>query len=403
MKKYLYILLIANILFVVSCKDYDRLPFNDDIAPAQVTNIQSESLPGGAKITYSIPDDENLLYVKAVYTLADGSVQETKSSFYKNYLLLEGFADTIEYTANVYSVSRGEKMSEPVQVTFKPLTSPIQLAFKTLEVKKTFGGVSVAFENPYEANLRFTVLTKDSLGEIVPADAYYTKRKDGRFAVRGYEPKETWFGVSISDRWNNRTDTLSGLYTPIFEQQLDKSLFKELKLPGDTHEGHISSALANLWNDLYGPNQRTGNHIFHTKPGTGLPQWFTFDMGVTALLSRIKVHHRYGDAYDGSYTGGDPKIFEIWGSENPDTDGGWENWVLLKTCHSIKPSGSPDGVLTQEDVQFAGVDGEEFEFPEPGGEDEIPPVRYIRIKTLTVWGMLDHMYIAELTLYGEVK
>lgn len=375
-----------------------REPFNDDVAPAQVTNIQIERKPGGAIISYSTPDDKNLLYVKAVYTLADGTVKETKSSFYKNFVEIEGFADTTEYTANIYSVSRGENMSEPVQVTFRPLRSPIEIAFEAMTMKKTFGGVRIYFENPHEADLRFMVLTKDSLGDIIPADAYYTKRKDGSFAVRGYKPEERWFGVCISDRWNNRTDTLSGIYTPIFEEQMDKSLFKEMKLQGDTYEGHISSTMANLWNDKYGAGQRTGEHIFHTKPGTGLPQWFTFDMGVTALLSRVKVHHRYGDTYDGSYTGGDPKVYEIWGSNNPDTDGGWENWTLLTTCVSVKPSGSPQDVVTAEDVQFAGVDGEEFEFPEG-----IPPVRYIRFKILKVWGILDHMYLAEVTMYGEKK
>mgnify|MGYP000853792124 CR=1 FL=1 len=395
MKKYILILLVSQIFMLLSCEEYERNPFNNDVAPAQVYNIQTESLPGGAKISYTIPDDENLLYVKAVYTLADGTVKETKSSFYKNYMVLEGFADTIEYTANIYSVSRGEKVSEPTAVTFKPQKSPIFLAFETLAVKASFGGISVTFDNPFEADLRFSILTKDNTGEVIPADAYYTKRKNGRFAVRGYDPEERWFGISISDRWNNKTDTLEGVYLPIFEQKLDKTKFKEMALQGDTKDGHISTTLNNLWDDVTG---RNGSDIFHTKPGTGLPQWFTFDMGSTAILSRIKVHHRYGDEYDASYTGGDPKVFEIWGSNSPDTDGGWENWTLLNTCYSVKPSGSPQGVLTQEDIQFAGVDGEEYEFPEG-----IPPVRYIRFKTLKVWGMLDHIYLAELTMYGEVK
>ena len=113
-------------------------------------------------------------------------------------------------------------MSEPLQITFKPLMSPIKSTFETLSMKRTFGGISVSFENSYEANLRFTILTKDEKGDIIPADAYYTKRISGSFAVRGYAPEERWFGVCISDKWDNRTDTLSGLYTPIYEQELYK-------------------------------------------------------------------------------------------------------------------------------------------------------------------------------------
>lgn len=399
MKKILYLIsLIASFFIAVSCNEVGREPFNKDVAPEKVSNINVESLPGGAKITYTLPNDKNLLYVKAVYTLADGTVREMKSSFYKNEIVLDGFSDTIQYKANIYSVSRGEKASEPIEVTFKPSISPIKIAYETLAMKTTFGGVAFTYTNPYEANLRFTLLTKDTItGEIVIASNFYSKAKTGRFALRGYNPRERWFGLFITDRWNNKTDTLSGMYTPIFEQKLDKTKFLEVKtLPGDTREGHISTTMANLWNEQTGHD---GGQIFHTKPGTGLPQWFTFDLGSDQKteISRIKVHHRQGDGYDGSYIGGDPKVYEIWGSNNPDPDGGWNNWTLLNTCYSIKPSGSPDGIVTAEDVQFAGVTGEEFEFPEG-----IPPVRYIRFKTIKVWGMLDHIYIAEITIYGKI-
>lgn len=376
------------ILSLYSCSEDKNEPLFNDSAPLPVTDVQVESLPGGAKITYRVPKDENLLYVKAVYTLADGTVKDVKSSYYKDYLVIEGFIDTISYNANIYTVSRGEKESEPVKISFKPLLSPIKTTFKSLKMSNTFGGVRVAFDNESEANLIISVLTLDSLGEFIPADTYYTKRKNGSFAVRGFDTEERLFGVFIRDRWNNITDTLFANITPIYEEQIDKNKFKEVKLPSDTYEAHIG-ALSKLWDGK-------SSDIFHTKPGSGLPQHFTFDMGTTASLSRFKLHHRNGTGTDGMYTGGDPKIYEIWGSNSPDSDGGWENWTLLKECESIKPSGLPEGTVTSEDQQFAGVDGEEFEFG-----DELPAVRYIRLRTIRVWGALDHMYIAELTFWGK--
>lgn len=393
MKKYSFYILILCILSFCSCNEDKNEPLFGDSAPQPVTDIQVESFPGGAKISYRTPKDDNLLYVKAVYTLADGTVREVKSSYYKDYLILEGFIDTITYTTDIYTVSRGEKMSEPVKASFKPLLSPIKTTFKSLKLTDTFGGVRVTFENEAEANLIISVLTTDSLGDLVPADTYYTKRKEGSFAVRGYDPEERIFGVFIRDRWNNLTDTLYADITPIFEEQLDKTKFKDLKLPSDTYEGHISSNMTKLWDGKIGTG---GGEIFHTKPGSGLPQHFTFDMGTQATLSRFKLNHRNGTGSDGMYTGGDPKIYEIYGSNDPDTDGGWENWILLKECESVKPSGLPEGTVTSEDQQFAGVDGEEFEFA-----DGLPPVRYIRFRTIRVWGALDHMYIAELTFWGK--
>jgi len=394
MKRYSFYIIILCLLFCYSsCKEETMEPLFGDAAPLPVTDIQIESLPGGAKISYKTPKDDNLLYVKAVYTLADGTVKETKSSYYKDYLVLEGFMDTITYTTNIYSVSRGEKMSAPVVTTFKPLLSPIKTSFKSLRLTDTFGGVRVSFENESEASLIISVLTIDSLGDLIPADIYYTKRKEGSFAVRGYKTEERLFGVFIRDRWNNLSETLFADITPIYEEQMDKTKFKEVKLPSDTYEGHISSNMTKLWDGKIGTG---GGEIFHTKPGSGLPQHFTLDMGTTAVLSRFKLNHRNGTGSDGMYTGGDPKIYEIWGSNDPDSDGGWENWTLLKECESIKPSGLPEGTVTSEDQQFAGVDGEEFEF-----DDGIPAVRYLRLRTLRVWGALDHMYIAELTFWGK--
>ncbi|MFV0418945.1 MAG: DUF5000 domain-containing lipoprotein [Dysgonomonas sp.] len=393
MKRYSFYIIILCILAIYSCGEDKNEPLFNDSAPLPVTDIQVESLPGGAKITYKTPKDENLLYVKAVYTLADGTVKDVKSSYYKDHLVIEGFIDTIAYSANIYTVSRGERESEPIKVSFKPLLSPIKATYQSLRLTDTFGGIRVAFENESEANLIISVLTTDSLGDLIPADTYYTKRKSGSFAVRGFSTDERLFGVYIRDRWNNLTDTLYADINPIYEEQVDKSKFKEVKLPSDTYEGHISSNMSKLWDGKIGTG---GGEIFHTKPGTGLPQHFTFDMGTTTLLSRFKLNHRNGTGSDGMYTGGDPKIYEIWGSNSPDSDGGWENWTLLKECESIKPSGLPEGTVTSEDQQFAGVDGEEFEF-----EDGLPAVRYLRLRTIRVWGALDHMYIAELTFWGK--
>lgn len=390
MKIYLFFILLLG-LFFSSCKEGEMSPINSDEAPLPVSDVQVENLSGGARITYNLPKNKNLLYIKAVYNISANVEREVKSSYYQNNLTIDGFSDTLSYDVQLYAVSRGEKVSEPVTVTVKPLTPPVLKVFQSLQMKETFGGVRISFENESEANVVLTALASDTIGDLVQADTYYTKRKEGSFAVRGFDSVERIFGVFVRDRWNNCSDTLLANLTPVFESQLDKTKFKEIHLPSDTYEGHVSSKIEYLWDNKTG---HSGTSIFHSKPGSGLPQWFTFDMGVTTTLSRFKLHHRDGGT-DGSYTGGDPKVYEVWGSTDPDTDGGWENWTLLMTCESVKPSGLPEGTVTSEDKQFAVVDGEDFDFP-----TGIPPVRYLRFKILKVWGALDHMYIAELAFWG---
>jgi len=392
-----YLLSISLVIMMISgCKQLEQEPLNkDDSAPGPVSNVRVESLPGGANITYDRP--QNMMYVKAVYSIRPGVERETKATYYKNTLTIEGFPDTKEYEVKLYAVSRGENASEPVSVKVTPLTPPVMSTFESLTFESIFGGVRIGFSNLSEAELVVNLLTQDSIGDYVPAETFYTKRKEGFLNARGYEAVPRKFAAFIRDRWNNHSDTIYTEATPIFEQQLDKTKFKELRLPTDTYTPHNGfGGITTLWDDKWNGGAST---LFHAKPGSGLPQWFTFDLGVTVNLSRFKFYHRLGGgqgAGDGAYNGGDPKVFELYGSNNPPQDGSWLGWELIGEFESIKPSGSPTGTVTTEDFQFAVLDGEDFDIP-PG----TPKYRYIRWKTNRVWGALDHHYIAEFTFWGS--
>src|SRR5687768_10964391 len=119
MKLFKNILTYACLLLAAACSDEKLIsPLNgNDSAPDPVSVTKVESLAGGAKITYDLPDSENLLYVKAVFTVREGLTREVKSSFYVNNLTVEGFPNSDDYQVTLYAVSRGEKMSAPVTVS----------------------------------------------------------------------------------------------------------------------------------------------------------------------------------------------------------------------------------------------------------------------------------------------
>src|SRR3546814_11228502 len=104
-----------------------------------------------------------------------------------------------------------------------------------------------------------------------------------------------------------------------------------------------------------------------------MPQHFTFDLGVKAKLGRYQLWQR-GVVSQKSllYAGGSPRIWEVWGSNDPDPMGGEGGWVKLLECEMIKPSGRPLGNNTLEDEEVA-LAGHEFTFPL-----DAPPVRYLR-------------------------
>jgi len=391
--KYIYpIILIICICIFSSCEEENHEPYgNYGESPDPIVEASVENLPGAAKITYSLPGDKDILFVKAEYEPSPGKTRSIRSSFYKNEVYLEGFNKAGEYDVKLYTVDRGENASEPVIVTVSPLTPPIVTIYKSLNLIEDFGGANITFSNETSSSVAISVLVDDGTGDYTPTETYYTKEEQGSFSVRGFDPVERVFGVVIRDRWNNYSDTLFKTVTPIFEEQLDKELFSEIILPTDEVSAW-GRPMHRLWDDIVD----TGTSIFHTAQGSGIPQWFTFDMGTTAKLSRFKIWQRMNTAL--LYEHGNPKKWEFWGrADQPNPDGSWDGWIYLGTFDSYKPSGLPMGSYTNEDWEYANR-GEEFNFPL-----DAPPVRYMRFKLLENWSGTDYLNFCELTFWGQVE
>ena len=385
-----YLIVIVCMMFLYSCsEENNRVPSSDDpTIPGKVTKVLWDPLPGAVKLTYDLPSDQSLSYVKAE-CLINGVVRQVKATSYVNNLIIEGFADTLTYTVNLYSVSRSEKESEPVKIQVKPLSPPFHEVFKNIQIMDDWGGITIFFKNPSEADLAIYVIQIDSTGFWNDGETFYTKRQEGSFSMRGLKPVETRFGVYLRDRWNNSSDTLVMDLTPRFEKQLDRLSFKELILPSDSRFAY-GWVMSNLWNG------NTGDPGFHTDPDGMWPQHFSFDMGVVegALLSRCKIWQRRNQP-SVHYAERSLRKFEIYGSMNPNLDGSWESWTLLLDSEIIKPSGLPLGTVSQEDTE-ALYEGHEFVFPL-----DVPYVRYIRIKVKETWSNMNSFFLAALAFWGS--
>src|SRR4051794_26451510 len=86
-----------SLLMLFSCTKIEKgqFPIEHD-APGQVTNVKVANVAGGANISYTIPTDNDLLYVKVIYKLDDGRIMEQKASAYANSLKVEGIGKSFE-------------------------------------------------------------------------------------------------------------------------------------------------------------------------------------------------------------------------------------------------------------------------------------------------------------------
>ncbi len=382
-------ILISFALLSGGCEEKTLGPISESLGkPGVVTDIVAEPSPGGVKLTYRIPEAEDILAVKGVYTLSGGKTFESTASFYENKLQIEGYNDLQEHTVNLFAVNRAGETSDAVGVRFTPLESSLSKVAATMEIVSAFGGAQYSWLNPDEAPLTFEFFARDSLGELKNMKIITSAADTMKQALRGYKPEPRIFAAIIRDYWDNASDTIfppGKTILPLFEEKLDKRKMSVMKLGSDANFTNWEGADAYLIDDVY--------TNFGHSPNSSLPAAFTVDLGVTAKLSRVVMHQRDNMVY----SWGNPKNFEVYGSDHrPSQDGNWNDWTLIMHCTIIKPSGSPVGTNTDEDVAALKA-GHEFSF-----DLSQAPLRYIRVRVLDTWGGSTFTHPAEVTFYGEV-
>ena len=105
MKKIItYCIIFLLPAFLSACADDKTGPMeNNTTQPGEVSNVLVENMAGKVAISYTLPKDQDLLYVKAVYQLHSGATREVKASYYTDRMVLDGFRDAKEYDCLLYT------------------------------------------------------------------------------------------------------------------------------------------------------------------------------------------------------------------------------------------------------------------------------------------------------------
>lgn len=396
---------------LVSCQEefIGQYPV-DNVPPQPIKNVQQiAQVSGGAILSYELPDDRDLLYVQANYTLDTGEKMVVKSSMYGTQITVDGFAEAAPRKVTLYAVDRSHNLSTPVEFTVNPAQSAIYDVENTLRLIPTFGGMQINWENPTGGNVVIMVSENIMDGSDVQQNVanYYSSSKQGEAFVRGYEAKPHTFYVQVKDRWGNQTEVKSTTLTPLYEEFIapkdeTTQYFKRWNDDPDIpyRQYNTNYVIEKLWDGvtMYGTS---GSNFYHTPAGFPFPVCFTFDMGRTFRLSRFKLYQR-GTA-DWVYNHGNPRIFKVWGSPddkarvnpvNPDE----HPWTLLGEYESIKPSGLPVGKksCTDEDIE-KGAGGEDYDFTYGSAYE----VRYLMFEIDKTWGGTEMIHISELEFWGQ--
>ncbi len=389
--------IVLTFLTVWSCKKSVspvEVISDDQAKPGIVTDVRVENLNGAARIIYKLPQSPNILYVLAKYPIREGYERESKTSFYTDTILVEGFAKAGEYDVTLHTVSRANIMSDPVVVKVQPKTPNYILVNEGLDITADFGGANFYGKNPDKSPISVHLLAfNPSKNKFEEKDPEYIKGGIVDVSLRGFEAVPQEFGVYTTDRFGNRSEIRYSKLTPLFETLLDKSKFFVYRLPSD-------APLWPGWELRYffdGSLNEPGWHTQDAPVTVG-----TFGIGPSAKISRFVLWNRL----PGMYSFQNPKSITIWGSnvDQPkdvnlprisspgDIAGDWVN--MGNFMYPDPPSGLPGSQANASDNAFAAA-GINFRMPSTA-----PPVKYIRFLVNQTWGGLGYTNAMEISFYG---
>ena len=433
------------ILLLVSCGDkylgIEQVVVSSD-RPDKVIVKEVVSKSGALEINFSLPaGNPNIDQVVASYVNQRGEKMEFKVSRYSSSILVEGFTGTEPKDVSLVCIDVSGNKSDATIVTSAPLLSPLELAYKTINVQPAFGGVRLEWENSNANPLAIHVLTEDvlQLGVISlvedPTKTIYNRDSLNTFAfVRQYPSTELKFGFTVSDKWGNRSDTLISSLTPFKEEVIDWKYVKAISF--------FNPTLFNGTRDfgIYGINGATGiqndgnAHASGNAPQTmfnGVPSgneyygykfvknlsnpdpskreivhdvYATFDLNMEARLNRVKISPRVHISY--TYARSSPKRFRIWGTNDSNSQR-WakfpETWTLIGEYVGRTPANL--ATLTQDELDWFNLN-QEYLINEDNVNPEAHPTesfRYMRIQLMESYNQNEAFYtINEFAMFGEI-
>ncbi|MEA4850553.1 MAG: DUF4959 domain-containing protein [Paludibacter sp.] len=394
--KYIYILLLAAFAFT-ACNE----EVLDTTAPGKVTDISYTPTNGGAILTFTAPDDDDLLYVKAVYTNSLGKEVFKVTSHYGDSIEIDGFKEATPQKIKLYAVDRSNNHSEPAEIEVTPMKSFIYLVQESVQLKEQLGGVWITWENPDRKTV-FVYVNFSKAGKTYER-ILSSALSDPVLMIRGLDPEEYSFSVTVEDFNGNKTDKMDvGTYKPLLEQKIDKSTWKvlqNLSVDGDKWEG----TLASFWDDVVDTKESGSDNsyfIINRDDNGGMLKWpldIVVDLNKTVVINRFVVWQR-AFAYVNAEQNGVSTDYYYYKEENMksfsvsvSTDK--LTWTSLGNFDIGDPRDAA-GVISPAKYKEA-IDGHEFNL-----ESVSQPFRYMKFSVLSNYGSETNVYGSEITLYG---
>jgi hypothetical protein len=383
-------------LLFFSCKKSNEN--TDTTPPADLTVVSVTPTSGGGIISYELPPENDLLFVRADYINAQSNEVFRVSSRENNSIEISGLVDTTPLEVTLSVVDKSQNQSEGIIVSLTPKRSFIFDVIEDISLTEDLGGVRVNWESPEEKTV-FIYLYIDVNGEEEVRILSSSSKTNSKF-VRGLAAVPTNFSAKVEDFDGNMTVVNElGQYTPLFEEKITKdtwALVENLSINGNAYEG----STVNFWDDIVDlstTNSDNSYFIIDRGDNGGVLRWpldIVIDLNKTAKINRIKVWQRafwYGRGEDPFkpyyYQAENLRSFEVYVSNDK------MEWQLIGTFDIGDPKSS-EGEVPIAKLEEAAL-GHDFIL------DEISPeFRYFKFSITANFGSDTFVHGSEVSLFG---
>ena len=384
---------LFSLILLISCDENES---GDTVAPGSITIENIIPTNGGGIISYLLPSDSDILFVRAEYTNSLGDDVYRVSSSHNNSVEIDGLNQDTPINVRLYVVDESQNISDPTEVEFTPLPSFIYLVQESISISPELGGVRIEWENIAEKTVYVhlhIVNGDDEEIRILSSDKEFEN-----ISVRGLESVETTFLTKVEDFDGNITDLEEkATISPLFEEMIDKStwtLVDNLSVNGNAWEG----STVNFWDDVVdtaATNSDNSYFIIWRDQNGGVLNWpldIVINLNKNVQVHRFKVWQR-AFWYNGPtgipyyYQEENMRSFDLFASNNA------QDWTLLGQFDIGDPS-DQDGNISQDFIDAA-AEGHDFDL-----EGVSDAFRYLKFSITSNFGSDTYVHGSEITLWG---
>ncbi|MCK9507445.1 MAG: DUF4959 domain-containing protein [Pigmentiphaga sp.] len=393
-----FVFMFGLYFMLMGCEDTKRYAISsDDTTPPGIPIfIDSKPLPGGARVFFRFPKDEDVLYVEASYTNSSDQIVRSIASYFTDSLDIVGFDRSGEHIIKLCAVDRAGNRSEEINETVTALDPPLQHVANSMQILSSFNAILLKWNNTFtepiyvEVNLKYlqngamlqkkTIFSSLLLNDIQSIEDLVNIDED-----------KISLDVFVKDKFGNSIPALDTTIVLLSDLVLNKDLWT-LPAPGfkmaevlQTDGNYFGGNMSDLIDGI--TEENNPNNFFYTK---SINPWSVIvDLGEECELSRIVTHQRYSGeqsfSTQGNYYRGNNVLaynMYIWDAEI-------NAWEFVSRNDIQTP------VVKQEtDYKIIGDNGDEaFLYPEEPRFSK--PTRFFRFEAIK------GSYISEITLYGK--